>query len=78
MAINHNPKHRYDCGNCKFNWCCGYTCACALKEVPEEPQWLKKQLQSIQKIIDNETKLRNENLVLRDREAVRVEIQERI
>jgi hypothetical protein len=70
-AINHNPKHRYDCGNCKFNWNCGYTCSCALKQAPEEPQWLKKQLAVIHKIVD-------ENFKLRDREAVRIEIQERI
>lgn len=51
---NHNPKHKYDCGNCKFNWCCGYTCVCNLKNYPEPPEWLQKQLASIQILIDNE------------------------
>jgi len=69
--VIHNPKHKFDCGNCKFNWCCGYTCACKLSKLPEEPLWLKKQLASIQKLMD-------ENFKLRDREAVRIEIQERI
>jgi hypothetical protein len=55
--MEHNPKHRFDCGNCKFNWCCGYTCACKLNDVPAEPQWLRKQLQSIQKILDENFKL---------------------
>jgi hypothetical protein len=66
----HKPLHKYDCGNCKFNWCCGYTCACKL-DLPEEPLWLKKQLVAIQKLL-------NENFKLRDREAVRTEIRERI
>lgn len=27
----HNPKHLYDCDNCKFHWCCGFECSCILK-----------------------------------------------
>jgi len=27
---NHNPRYLYDCDRCKFNWCCGPLCACAL------------------------------------------------
>jgi len=50
----HNPKYKYDCGNCKFNWNCGLTCSCVLKDVPEPPPWLVKQLGSIQKLIDNQ------------------------
>ena len=50
---NHNPKHKYDCGNCKFNWCCGYLCACNLKESPEPPEWLQRQLKAIQKLLNS-------------------------
>ena len=31
----HNPKHQYDCPNCKFYWSCGHHCSCGLKEFPE-------------------------------------------
>lgn len=31
----HNPKHKYDCENCKFNWCCGFECNCKLFDVPD-------------------------------------------
>ena len=34
---NHNPKHKYDCENCKFNWCCGFTCSCIIYNVSEPP-----------------------------------------
>jgi hypothetical protein len=27
----HTPRFLYDCGNCKFSWCCGYGCVCALR-----------------------------------------------
>jgi len=27
----HNPKHCYDCFNCKFHWCCGPKCLCFLQ-----------------------------------------------
>ena len=30
--MSHNPKHQFDCGNCKFNWCCGPCCYCNLKK----------------------------------------------
>jgi hypothetical protein len=68
MAAIHNPKHRYDCGNCKFNWNCGYTCSCALKHAPEEPKWLKKQLQSIQKIMNENFELKRETNVPNERQ----------
>jgi len=51
---NHNPKHKFDCGNCKFNWNCGYLCSCVLKESPEPPEWLQKQLAKIQILLNNE------------------------
>jgi hypothetical protein len=31
------PKHKYDCENCKFNWCCGFSCTCKLN-LPEPPE----------------------------------------
>lgn len=55
---NHNPKHKYDCGNCKFNWSGGFTCACGLKNSSAPPAWLKEQLAKIQTLIDNEFKSR--------------------
>lgn len=33
----HNPKHKYDCEKCKFNWCCGFECSCQLHDKPEAP-----------------------------------------
>lgn len=32
------PKHKYDCENCKYNWCCGFSCSCILKNLPEPPE----------------------------------------
>lgn len=29
-SIEHAPRYKYDCAHCKFSWCCGYLCACAL------------------------------------------------
>ena len=34
----HNPRYIYDCERCKFNWCCGYTCACILEKPPRLPE----------------------------------------
>lgn len=59
--MKHNPQHKYDCGNCKFNWCCGYTCACHIKDVPEPPKWLQKSLKAIQELLNENFKFRNEN-----------------
>lgn len=33
----HNPRWRFDCNNCKFNWCCGPTCACVLSSMSDPP-----------------------------------------
>lgn len=30
--MTHDPRHEYDCERCKFSWCCGYLCACVLRE----------------------------------------------
>ena len=35
------PKHKYDCEPCKFNWCCGFDCACILGSklgLPDAPE----------------------------------------
>ncbi len=45
------PRYKYDCGNCKFNWCCGYTCACILKDLPDPPDWLQKNLKTIHDLL---------------------------
>jgi len=34
----HKPKHKYDCENCKFNWCCGFNCNCHLTYLPDAPE----------------------------------------
>ena len=34
----HVPKHKYDCENCKFNWCCGFSCNCVLTYAAEPPE----------------------------------------
>lgn len=36
-GAEHDPKHRYDCENCKFGWCCGPCCACHLR-APDPPE----------------------------------------
>lgn len=35
-----NPRFYYDCGHCKFNWCCGELCAChsGLPPAPKDRQ----------------------------------------
>ena len=39
----HHPRWQFDCGRCKFAWCCGPTCMCGLRaplEVLEPtPKW---------------------------------------
>jgi hypothetical protein len=41
-SLKHAPRWQYDCGNCKFAWCCGPTCSCSLKHrLPDPP--LKRQ-----------------------------------
>lgn len=34
------PRFLYDCGHCKFNWCCGELCACSsgLPRAPKDRQ----------------------------------------
>lgn len=29
--MNHDPKYKYDCENCKYSWCCGPVCLCVLR-----------------------------------------------
>ena len=35
-----SPRHLYDCGHCRFAWCCGPLCACfpkiAIKPAPKQ------------------------------------------
>ena len=34
-----DPKFTYDCKNCKFNWNCGYACACIYDgKLPNPPK----------------------------------------
>jgi hypothetical protein len=49
--INHNPRYRYDCENCKFSWCCGYSCACGLYGYPDPPkEILNKVIKEVHKL----------------------------
>jgi len=34
----HEPRYRYDCGRCKFAWCCGPQCDCVLKGMQQPPK----------------------------------------
>jgi len=31
-GMEHSPRHRFDCGRCKFSWCCGLACQCNLRK----------------------------------------------
>lgn len=37
------PKHKYDCKKCKFNWCCGFDTSCHLRlpDAPEDSEYQK-------------------------------------
>ena len=52
LTKEHNPQYKYDCGNCKFNWCCGYTCSCLFHDLPAPPEWLQKNIRSITKLMN--------------------------
>lgn len=41
MDKEHNPRHQYDCENCKFNWQCGLACSCVWKSLPSAPEDIK-------------------------------------
>jgi hypothetical protein len=46
----HDPQHSYDCGRCKFSWCCGYTCACHYKyRLPAPPDSIKRLIEKARK-----------------------------
>ncbi len=39
----HQPRYQYDCGRCKFSWCCGFKCWCIYKHtLPDPPRTIKK------------------------------------
>jgi len=42
-GLPNNPRHRYDCVQCKFAWNCGLACGCHLsrKEYAEPPEEVK-------------------------------------
>lgn len=42
--IENKPLHQYDCKNCKFNWCCGYTCGCVHWNLPLPPNEIQLQI----------------------------------
>ena len=39
---SHKPRYKFDCDRCKFNWCCGYTCVCVLRNASDPPLTVKK------------------------------------
>ena len=52
--MKHDPKYKYDCSNCKFNWCCGISCQCVLKGFPNPPKNIQiKHAEVVQKINQN-------------------------
>lgn len=44
----HAPRYRFDCGRCKFSWCCGTTCHCNLKKKDHAEPPDKRKLQVAQ------------------------------
>ena len=48
--MKHNPQYKYDCDNCKFNWCCGYVCACNLRQLPEPPEHVVQKVKEAQDV----------------------------
>ena len=43
----HNPRYAYDCKRCKYNWCCGFTCKCAIEagnDYPMPPRSRQKEV----------------------------------
>jgi hypothetical protein len=43
------PHYEYDCGHCRFSWCCGPLCACAMAhKVPKAPLKRRRQVQQAQ------------------------------
>ena len=36
--VEHAPRYKYDCENCKFNWCCGFDSNCILHYKPDPPK----------------------------------------
>jgi hypothetical protein len=41
------PRYQYDCGHCKFNWCCGELCAC-IATLPKSPQFRARSVARLQ------------------------------
>lgn len=50
--VYHDPRHVFDCGRCKFSWCCGPTCACILKKKDLMPPPSERILEVAQLRID--------------------------
>lgn len=43
----HNPRYKYDCDRCKFNWCCGPLCRCVLKGYQNAPPHRMKEVNKL-------------------------------
>lgn len=52
----HNPQHRYDCGRCKYSWCCGLLCACSLRSLGPPPPSLGFLVDRLQGVRTRETR----------------------
>ena len=48
MTKELNPRYYYDCGHCKFNWCCGELCACLPYGLPKAPAYRNRQVAALQ------------------------------
>jgi hypothetical protein len=50
MMPEHEPRYKYDCERCKFNWNCGILCACVLSKraFPDPPPERAKEVKEAQ------------------------------
>lgn len=52
LPVVHAPRYQYDCDHCKFNWCSGPLCACALNltnaKVPPAPAKRAREVAELQ------------------------------
>ncbi len=44
---DHQPRWKYDCTRCKFDWNCGPLCACILSEHVDPPDNRKLEVDSL-------------------------------
>jgi hypothetical protein len=51
------PRYQYECGHCRFNWCCGPTCWCLFRgKLPEPPVERAREVERTQREWEEERK----------------------